>query len=167
MNWIKTHKIWSAVIAIILIIIIAGAAGGNKKNPTTTASNSKSSTQQPATTQPQTPEAAPDYQLIGTFGQGGKAYVISPADATEAKLTLIGKDLNKKFGSDDFARIGIYTDRSQAQIIVNDPNQPANLEGTAADAYDKAYVAQFNVNKNTNYKQYVIYLNGSQKEVTL
>jgi len=170
MDWIKAHKVWSAVIAVLIIIVIAGAVGGGKdKNKTenNTATTSKPTSEQTTSQPQQSQPAVPKYELVGTFGNGGKAYVISPSDATEEKLTLIGKDLNKRFGSDSFARIGIYTDRSQAQIIVDDPLKPANLEGAAADAYDKAYVAQFNVNKSTGLRQYTIYLNGSTKEVSL
>jgi hypothetical protein len=169
MNWIKSHKILAGIIAVVILIVIAGLAGGNdkKKTENNTPSPTPTTTQQTNSQPTQAQSAVPKYELVGEYGNGGKAYVISPTDATQEKLTLIGKDLNKRFGSDSFARIGIYTDRAQAQIIVNNPADAANLEGAAADAYDKAYVAQFNVNKSTRLKTYVIYLNGSSKEVKL
>jgi len=169
-DWVKAHKIWSAVIAFFILVIIIGATGGdkNKQENKTSAPAQSTTTQQPeAQAKPQPEPSVPKYDLVGEYGQGGKVYVISPSDATEEKLTLIGKDLNKRFGSETFARIGIYTDKAQAQIMANNPLDAANLEGAAADAYDKAYVAQFNVNKNTDLKQFTVTLNGESKEIKL
>jgi hypothetical protein len=171
-DWIKRHKVLTGLIVLILLIVVAGAAGGGDKK-TKQNNQTASTTQTPANqqNQPKTQTVkqptVPKYELVGEYGQGGRVYVIAPSDASEEKLTLIGKDLNKKFGSDSFARIGIYTDKSQAQIMANNPLAAANLEGAAADAYDKAYVAQFNINKNTGLKQYTIMLNGQDKEITL
>jgi hypothetical protein len=167
MDWIKAHKLLSAIIATIVIIIIAGIAGGGKNKNNESADNTTATSSQSSKIQPQIQPTVPKYELVGEYGQGGKAYVITPNEATEDKLTLIGKDLNKRFGSASFARIGIYTDSAQAQIIVDDPLKAANLEGAAAAAYDKAYVGQFNINKSTGLKQFVIYLNGSSKEIKL
>jgi len=174
-DWVKVHKVWSAVIAFFVFVVIVGAFGGGDKTkqnnttatPTQPVATKTESTPKTTTTTTQPQQTVPKYDLVGEYGQGGKVYVISPADATEDKLTLIGKDLDKKFGSDTFARIGIYTDKSQAQIMANNPLDAANLEGAAADAYDKAYVAQFNVNKNTGLKQFTITLNGQSKDIKL
>jgi len=40
MNWVKKHKILTAIIIVVLLAIIGGAAGGGKKSTSTTASNS-------------------------------------------------------------------------------------------------------------------------------
>ena len=152
-GWIKAHKIWTGVIAFILIAVFAG--GGQNPAPSTSSDTNR--------------VATPKYELIGEYGQGGRIYLISPEDATEKKLTSIGKELDKKFGSDAFARIGIFIDRDQAKIAT-DPLKAAGLEGEAGDAYDRAYVAQFNINKDTGLKQFVIYLqglDGPQKEIKL
>lgn len=185
-----------AVVIILTVIIVATTgvsstgnnnsytSSGNTTN-STTASKSKgeqsTKSSQPAKSssdarqsqvtqsqavQAQSQEPTPRYYLVSTYGQGGRTYVIDSADATEDKLTLIGKDLNKLFGSDDMARIGIYTDPQQAQIGV-DSTQVAALQGEADKAYDNAYVAQLNINKSTNLKQFFVYLNGSTKEVKL
>ncbi len=169
-DWIIKHKIWSGVIAFFVLIVIVGAASGDdtKQENNTPAPAQSAATQQAETqAKPQPEPTVPKYELVGEYGQGGKVYVISPADATEEKLTLIGKDLNKQFGSETFARISIFTDKTQAQIMANNPLDAANLEGAAADAYDKAYVAQFNVNKNSDLKEFTIMLNGQTKEVSL
>lgn len=129
-----------------------------------TASKTASNQIQPA--QPQPSQPAPRYYLVSTYGQGGRTYVIDSADATEDKLILVGKDLNKLFGSDDIARIGIYTDPSQAQIGAESAQATA-LQGDAAAAYYKAYVAQLNINKSTGLKQFTIMLNGQTKEIQL
>lgn len=169
-DWITKHKILSGVIAFLILAVTFGAFGADKtkqEDGTTTPSQSETAQQTATQAKPQPEPSIPNYDLVGEYGQGGRVYVISPADATEDKLTLIGKDLNKRFGAETYARIGIYTDKTQAQILSNNPIDAANLDGAAADAYDKAYVAQFNVNKNSGLKQYVIYLNGSQKEIDL
>lgn len=141
-----------------------------KSNQVTKSSSSSGSGQsqsaQPQVTQAQAQQPTPRYYLVSTYGNGGRTYVIDSADATESQLTLIGKDLNKLFGSDDMARIGIYTDPSQAQIGA-DPAQASALQGDAATTYKNSYVAQFNVNKSTNTKQFFVYLNGSTKEIKL
>lgn len=170
-DWIIRHKVISSVLGVILLLIVIGAiSDGSKKTPTTQ-SNTNASTASQVSKQEKQPKVAPPsvpkYDLVGEYGQGGKVYVIAPNDATEAKLTLIAKDLNKRFGSDSFARISIFTDRSQAQILANNPLDAANLEGAAADAYDKAYVAQFNVNKSSGLKQFTIRLNGNQKDIAI
>jgi|GEM_PF-6516409 len=171
MNLSKKKQAIVLIIGIILIVLIVGGVSGGKPKSTPV----KSATVTPSVTQTktnsqkeQTPAPiVPSYTLVGSYGNGGKTYVIDPADATEEKLTLIGKDLNKKFGSDDFARLGIYTDRSQAKIMSDNPLDAANLEGAAADAYDKAYVAQFNVNKSTGLKKFFIFPMGENKEIKL
>lgn len=165
-SWIKNHKILTGALAFILIVIIAGIAGSGDKK-TTSSSQPSTITQTTAPKPAEQQPSVPKYDLVGEYGQGGRVYVISPSDATEAKLTLIGKDLDKKFGSDSFARISIFTVKSQAQIMANNPLDAANLEGKAAAAYDKAYVAQFNINQSTSLKQFTIMLNGQDKEVSL
>lgn len=169
-SWIKSHKIATGIVAFVVLILIIAAGGGDKsktkQESTTTPAQTQTPKQEAVTQKPAEP-VVPKYNLVGEYGQGGKAYVIAPSDATEDKLTLIGKDLYKRFGSETFARIGIYTDKAQAQIIVDDPLTAANLEGAAADAYDKAYVAQFNINKNSGLKQFVIFPMGQNKEIKL
>lgn len=163
-DWIKSHKIMAGIIAFIALIVIIAAAGGDKPKQE---SNTVTPTQAQTTKQETTEPAIPKYELVGEYGQGGKAYVIAPSDATEDRLTLIGKDLNTRFGSETFVRISIFTDRAQAQTMVDDPLKAASLEGAEADAYDKAYVAQFNVNKNSGLKQFVIFPMGENKEIEL
>jgi hypothetical protein len=65
------------------------------------------------------------------------------------------------------ARIGVYTDKKQAEILIKDPIQTLVLKGAAADAYKKAHVAQFTVDQSKNIKTYTIYLNGTSKDITL
>lgn len=171
-KWNKEDMVVPGVVAFLVLLVIWNVADNvstkpeQAKTPTTQSQTTNSKPVLKPTTTPQQP-AVPKYDLVGEFGNGGKAYVIAPGDATIAKLTLIGKDLDKKYGSDDFARIGIYTEREQAQIIVDDPLGPGNLEGDAADAYDKAYVAQFNVNKYSGFKKFFVMLNGKQTEINL
>lgn len=168
-TWVKEHQALSVVASVIilvtaLILLMAFTRGSNPKTATppqpTQQSEQAVDNTKPAST-------TPAYELVGEFGQGGKAYVISPSDATEDKLILLGQELDKQFGSSDFARISVYTDKAQAQIIVNDPLGPAALEGAAGEAYDNAYVAQFNVNKNTGLKRFMIYLGGEGKDINL
>jgi hypothetical protein len=147
------HKFLVVLLGLILLTLILSALGS-----------------QNTTTNPgKTSKPKPDYQLVGEFGPNKdiKAILIDPANATEAKLTAIGKKLDAKYGSADLVRLGVYTDKKQAEIMLKDPLQPLTLKGAAADAYTKAHVAQYTVNKSTNTKTYTIFLHGSSKEVTL
>ena len=155
MDWVKSHKLWSIVIALV-ILAIAGAAssGNNKTNENKTQVKAEPST--PATAK-QTPQVMlPQYSLVGSSGSV-HVYVISPTDATEEKLTALGKNLYTQFSADNIARISIFTDKAQAKIMADNPLAPADLQGNAATEYDKAYVAQLNTNKNTGLKEYYIY----------
>lgn len=168
-NWIKSHKFITGIIVFILLVGIV-SSGSNKdenKSASKTAPTSTSATEQKTTeTKAAQPSVnVPSYDLVD--GKSVKVAIISSSDATTEKLTLIGKDLNKRFGSDFIQRIGVFTDKTQAMIMASNPLDAANLEGAAANAYDKAYVAQFNVNKSTGLKTYVIMLHGSQTEVKL
>jgi hypothetical protein len=116
--------------------------------------------EQPKVSQP----TAPEYSVV--TGNGNEAIVISHTDATEEKLILLGKKLNEVYGSKSFARVGVFTDSKYA-LLSTDTEAVFSLTGDESDAYDASYVAQFNVNKNTGYKQYTITLSGSSKEVNL
>ncbi len=173
MNWVKSHKVLACILAFVALVIIVSAAGSDKKkteNKTTPATKPATNSQPSAAPQSQPQASVPKYELVGEYGKGGRVYVIAPTDSTEEKLTLICKGLNKKYGSDSFARLSIFTDQAQAQIMANNPLDAANLEGNAATAYDKAYVAQLNINKSTGLKQCEIHpngLDGENKEVKL
>lgn len=70
MNWIKTHKILSGIIAFfVLIVVITAAAGGDSKKKADNSNASTPATTQQQTTQPQqnqTPTPKPDYDLKDT-----------------------------------------------------------------------------------------------------
>jgi hypothetical protein len=139
--------------------------GSSKSNSSAADNSSQSGSSKSTTPKSQTQQPTPRYYLVSTYGDDGKTYVIDPANATEAQLTLIGRDLDDNFGFEN-AKIGIYTDPAQAQIGAN-PSQVSSLQGDAATAYKNAYVAQFNVDKKSNTKQLLVYLNGKTTEVIL
>lgn len=161
---LKTALIITAVFFVIAFI------GGFINSASTIKTDNNQANSQPQAQQTEQKPAEPtipQYDLVGEYGQGGKVFVTDPSNATEAQLTLIGKDLDKKYGSSSFARISIFIDKAQAQILANNPIAPASLEGAAGEAYDKAYVAQFNINKSTGLKEYMIMLNGQDKQIQL
>lgn len=153
-SWFVRHKILTVLLGLIVLGII-GSVLPEQQRTSTNQDNAQVNSQ--TNEQSDAAPEVPQYELVGEFGQGGKVYVIDPADANEERLTLIGKDLNKRFGSDTFARISIFTDRKQATILADDPGSVLDLEGAAADSYELAFVAQFNINQTTDYKEFIIF----------
>jgi hypothetical protein len=153
MGFLSRHKFLVVILVLIFLTLLLSALG------------SKDSTD----TVKKIAKPKPAYTLVGesTGSKDIKAVLIDPSSANEGKLTAIGKKLDAQYGSADLARIGVYTDKKQAEILVKDPLQTLTLKGAAADAYTKAHVAQYTVNKSTNVKTYTIYLNGTTKAISL
>lgn len=167
-DWAKRHKIWAAVLATFLLFVIVSAANPPEDKPKE--QKQSASTSQPTETKQEQPKpqqpAAPKYEVLKEYGTGGKAVLIDPADASDDKLTLLGKELDKKYGSETLVRIGVFTDRKYA-LISTDFDAIGNMSDADTKAYDQAYAAQFNVNKNTNFKQYILRPSLDAKEIKL
>jgi len=170
MDWIKQHKVKSVIIAFLLITFIGFLATPKPEQEAQQQAGNNAETITQTKPEPRTETIkqleSPKYEIVKEFGNAGKAVIISPEDVSEDKLTLLGKELNKKYGSNEFARIGVFTDREQA-LIHADIDKASSLEGQAATIYDQAYVAQFNVNRNSNLKQYTLSPTRDAKEIKL
>lgn len=170
LDWIKHHKVWSAVIAFFLLALIAGIANPPEEKK----AEQQNSPAQNQTTQEQSHETQsaqstiPKYEIVKEFGtnNSNKAVLISADNAMDEKLVLLGKELNNKYSDSDFIRIGIFTDRQHAETYA-DIDKVFSLEGDEATAYDNAYVAQFNINKSTGLKEYVLRPSRDAKEISL
>lgn len=64
MNWIKTHRVWSGIIALFILLIIGSAAGRDEKK-TNNQTNQQSTSQQDNA-------PAPDYKFIESNNFGTK-----------------------------------------------------------------------------------------------
>jgi hypothetical protein len=106
---------------------------------------------------------------VGEFGPTPdiKAVVIDPSAANESDLTAIGKKLDAKYGNSAKARIGVYTSRKEAELLLNDPLQTQELKGADATAYKNAWVAQYTLDASAHKKTFTIYLNGTSKDINL
>lgn len=166
--WAKRHKVWTGVIAFFLITFIISAANPPEKKKI----EQKQSTPSPAQAVREEPKqqpaqpSVPKYEVVKEYGVGGKAILIDPTDATDEKLTLLGKELDKKYGKETLVRIGIFTDKKYA-LISADFDAIDKMSDSESKAYDQAYAAQFNINKNSGLKQYVLRPSLDAKRVEL
>lgn len=166
--WVKRHKVWSAVIAFFVLMVIVSAANPPEEKKTEQPQSTAQT--QPAQDKPQQAQpaqtTAPKYEVLKEYGTGGKAVLIDPADATDEKLTLLGRELDKKYGNESIVRVGVFTDRKYA-LISTDFEAIGNMSDADTKAYDQAYAAQFNVNKNSGLKQYILRPSRDAKEIKL
>ncbi len=170
--WAKRHKVWSSIIAFFVITFIFGSLLPEPEKKTDIQQATKpqpaQQTQKP-TEQPKQPTiTTPKYEVVTEFGnnKSNKSVLVSAADATDEKLTLLGKELNSKYGSPSIVRIGIFTDKHYAEVFA-DFNAIGNLSDTEAKAYDQAYVGQLNINKNSGLKEFVIRPSRDAKTIKL
>jgi hypothetical protein len=170
LTWAKHHKVWSVVIAFFVITIIAGVVNPPKDKKAEPAQSTPQQVQPVAqeTVQQEQPvqPSVPKYEILKEYGTGGKVMLIDIADATDEKLTLLGKEFDSKYGKDTFTRIGVFTDRKYA-LISSDIGAIDSMSDTESKEYDQAYVAQFNINKSSNFKQYVLRPSRDAKVINL
>ncbi len=146
MNWIKRHKFLAA---IGVFLLCSGLVNLVKHDTPVSPKNSIRS---------------PKYEVVDTYGRNCMVIVISSNETTDESLVAIGKALNEKFGEDQFVRIGIFTDRTQAKLMST--GKAPDLTGVAAKKYDNAYVAQFNINQNTGHKRFLVTRDGKNIDFT-
>jgi len=160
MNWFRTHKFLVVVLGLIVLTLLFSALGSN---------NSNSSMSKPSRQATKSKKLSTDYQLVGETGpsNGIKAILIDPSQANEATLVAIGKKLDAQYSTSAEMRIGVYTARRQAELLLKDPLGTFELKGADAAAYKKAWVAQYTHITSANKKNITIYLNGTTTEVKL
>lgn len=149
-NWLKAHKVITAIIVLLIIIIAVNGSSNQKPQPASSPKPAKTT----STSQPQV-----SYQKVED--KGTYAAVLIPASyVNKTQMPALGQKLKSDFTNKSFIRVYVFDDATAASYL------DTELQGQSTDAqnavYDPHFVGIYQKNSSTNLNRFVITYDGDQ-----